>query len=325
MIWYTSKIMAKTPKNAAKPGTTKKKQSAAPHKVKHAVGEPASAQKSAKGRAILGVFRLSGQALRILATNWKVIGGIALLYCLLSALFAQSLSTAKDITSAPTPLDQPGGGWSSLAASTSVFVALLGSSGSVASGAALYQFFFALLFTLAIIWVLRQLYAGHAVRIRDGFYKGMTPLVQYVLVLLVVVLQLVPFIIGSIIYGSVTSNGIASTPLEQLLWLLAFLALTVASVYMVASSLFALYIVTLPDTTPLQALRAARQLVRGRRWTVVRKLVFLPVMLFVFLGVVMVPLLLFAAALAPWVFFALSGLLLPVVHSYMYAFYRELL
>jgi hypothetical protein len=94
---------------------------------------------------------------------------------------------------------------------------------------------------------------------------------------------------------------------------------------MVSSSIFALYIVTLPDVTPMQALRSARELVRYRRWSIARKVLFLPVSLLVIAAVIMVPVILLVTPASEWVFFILSMLSIAVIHSYMYSLYRELL
>ncbi len=51
-----------------------------------------------------------------------------------------------------------------------------------------------------------------------------------------------------------------------------FFLLAMLTLIYVKSSLFALYIVTLPDMTPMKALRSARELARYRRWTVLRKI-----------------------------------------------------
>jgi hypothetical protein len=97
------------------------------------------------------------------------------------------------------------------------------------------------------------------------------------------------------------------------------------SIYMVSASVFALYIVTLPDMTPRPALRAARDLVRFRRWTVIRRVFFLPLFLLLLLGVIIIPLILYAQAIVPIVFFMLSMLSILFIHTYLYTLYRELL
>ena len=77
--------------------------------------------------------------------------------------------------------------------------------------------------------------------------------------------------------------------------------------------------------TPFKALRSARQLVRGRRLAVLRKLLFLPLALFVIAIIIMVPVILVVAPVAQWLFFFLTMCALVVVHTYMYTVYRELL
>ena len=94
---------------------------------------------------------------------------------------------------------------------------------------------------------------------------------------------------------------------------------------MICSSLFALYIVTLPNVTPMKALRSARQLVLHRRFLVLRKILFMPLALLVLGAIIMIPLIIFLTFAAEWIFFLLSMFVLTVVHAYMYTLYRELL
>ena len=170
-----------------------------------------------------------------------------------------------------------------------------------------------------------SLEAGAVVRIKDAFYKGLYPLAPFILVLMVVGLQTVPLIVANTLFGFLFNNGLAVTLLEKILGALIFFLLALLTIYMVTSSLFALYIVTLPDIEPLQALRSARELVRFRRWTVMRKLLFLPLVLIIVGAVVVIPMILYLTVIAEWVYFFLSMFTLAVVHSYIYTLYRELL
>ena len=179
--------------------------------------------------------------------------------------------------------------------------------------------------SLAVIWALRQVLAGVRVRVRDAYYLGMYPLIPFILVLLVIAVQLLPLVIGGTIYGIVISNGIAVYTVEKLAFALLFILLALLSLYMLSSSLFALYIVTLPDMTPMKALRSARELVRHRRWTVLRKILCLPIILLIVAAVIMVPIIIVLTPLAQWVFFVLTMFAVAAVHTYMYTLYRELL
>ena len=73
------------------------------------------------------------------------------------------------------------------------------------------------------------------------------------------------------------------------------------------------------------ALRSARDLVRNRRWTIMRKVLFLPVMLLILGLVVILPIIYISAAAAGIAFFVLTMIAVLLIHSYMYRLYRELL
>lgn len=218
-----------------------------------------------------------------------------------------------------------GGNLGQLSAGLAVFAYLVTSSSGSSSPDTLGQTLVVVAVSLAIIWSLRQVGAGRRPRVKDAFYQGMYPLVPFVLVLTVVGLQLLPLLIGAGLYNLVTSNGIAVYAVEKVAWALLFGALALTSLYLVSSSVFGLYIATLPDMTPLEALRSARKLVRYRRWTVLRKLAFLPMALLLLAAVIMLPVILWLTPLAAWVFFGLTMVAIAVVHSYIYALYRELL
>jgi hypothetical protein len=274
-----------------------------------------------------GAFRLLGRSLRVLKRHWKLFLGIALIYGILNMVLVRGFSAGTDLATVKSTFRSAlGSGLGSFGSSVTVFVYLLGTTGNTTSAAAnAYQIMLAIIVSLALIWTLREAYAGHKTRIRDGFYRGMHPLVTFLLVLAVVALESAPMLVGMFLFLTVMNNGIAVGGLEQALWTMILLVLTLISLYMVTASLFALYIVALPDATPVQSLRAAAKLVRFRRWLIMRKIVFLPLALLVLAGIVMVPIILIVPAAAPWAFFVVSMLLLPVIHSYMYALYRALL
>lgn len=273
------------------------------------------------------VWRLTKTSWAILWQHRKLFIGIALIYGLLNLVLVRGLAGGTDVSSLKHNLSQAfTGQLGGLASALSVFAALVGSSGNGSSQTAgAYQLSLSIIISLAVIWALRQVLAGTPVRIRDAYYRGMYPLVPFILVLLVIGLQLLPLLIGSTLYNLVISNGIAVNLVEKLVWLMLFVLLALWSLYMLSSSLFALYIVTLPEMTPLKALRSARELVRGRRWTVLRKILCLPIILLIVAAIIMVPIIIVLTPLAQWIFFLLTMFALVAIHTYMYTLYRELL
>ncbi|MDB5170334.1 MAG: hypothetical protein JWO35_28 [Candidatus Saccharibacteria bacterium] len=285
---------------------------------------------AAKPRRIVklpNVWLLTKKATLTLWEHKRLFVAITLIYGLLNLVLVQGLASGTDVGSLKDQLSSVfTGNFGAIASSLSIFAVLVGSSGNGSSQTAgAYQLFIALITSLAIIWALRQVLLGNKLRARDAYYRGMYPLVPFILVLLIVGLQLIPLIVGSSLYSIVISNGIAVYFVEKLMWAVAFGLLGLLSAYMLSSSLFALYIVTLPDMTPMKALRSARELVRHRRWTVLRKVLCLPVILLVAAALIMVPIIIVLTPLAQWIFFLLTMFSLAAVHAYMYTLYRELL
>ncbi len=271
-------------------------------------------------------WKLLRGSLILLRQHWKLFLSITLIYGLLSIILVRGFGGLNLGDLKANLRSGLSGSYSNLSTAATLFTYLLGSSGSSSSPAGgVYQSLLVIVMSLVVIWSLRQVLADHKISVRDGFYKGMYPLVPFILVLFVIGLQLVPFAIGSWVYGTVINNGIAVSSPEKVSWLVLFFLLALLSLYMICSSLFALYIVTLPDMTPMKALRSARQLVLHRRWMVLRKILFLPVALLILGAVIMFPLVLWLTPLAEWVFFLLSMFVLVIVHTYMYSLYRELL
>ncbi len=267
------------------------------------------------------------KALRRLLVDWRLFGGIVLIYGLLTVILVRGLGTSTNLSDLKGSLHGLfNGRLAELTTGFTLFGALLSTAGNNGTPTAgVYQSVLMVVISLALIWTLRQRQAGNKIKVRDGFYMGMYPLIPFVLVLLVIGVQLLPFAAGGMLYNIVIGNGIAVTGVEKVAWGLLFFLLALASLFMLASSLFGLYIVTLPDMTPLKALRSARELVRFRRWTVLRKIILLPIMLLLIAAIVMLPLVLWLTPIAVWTFFLCTMASLAIVHAYMYTLYRELL
>lgn len=269
------------------------------------------------------IFKSSVSHLR---RNPKIYGSLFLVYFFLMLVFVKGVAFTSDLTTAKEILTEGLSGFSAnLAASFTIFNFLTTGNNSVDALSATYQSIILVITSLAIIWTFRQVYAGQKVTLQQSFYKSMYPLVPFLLVLVIIALQFLPVVAGSLLFNTMVTVGIATTAIEQLVWSILLFVLVVWSLYLVTVSIFALYVVTLPDMTPLRALRSAKRFIQYRRWTVMRKILFLPVILIVLTVLVMLPVIMTVTVIAEVVFFMLSAVLFIVAHSYMYALYRELL
>lgn len=253
--------------------------------------------------------------------------GIVFVYALLNFVFVRGFSSPLNATLAKQTIEESiGESLEGITAVGALFGAIVNSptnSGSETAG--LYQTILFLVVSLAVIWVYRMHAKGKKVTAKEAYYTGLYPIVPFLLVLLVLFLQLIPAYVGSIIYGIVTTNDIAVSGIEKAIFVIFYASLIMLSLYMVCSSLFALYVVTLPEMKPMQALRSSRQLVFSRRRSIFTKLLLLPVIAFILLIVVLVPFIYFLPVLAPWLyaFLSLSGVVF--LHAYLFTLYKELL
>ena len=284
----------------------------------------AKAKKEVRSRRPLsGSFKLITQVFKLLKQHWKTLGGIVLAYLILNIIFASGIS---NISSAVSTLKDNLSGSTNLHSAFSGFGTLVGSSGasSSATGSAL-QSVLIVLESLVIIWALRQLLAGEAIKVKQAYYHSTAPLVPFVLVIFMIIIQLLPVTLGAAVLSAVLTSAFSTGAMVTAIFSTLFAALAFWSIYMVSGSIFALYIVTLPDMQPRQALRSAKNLVHFRRWPIIRKVLFLPIFILVVMGAVIIPLILYATFLVVPVFYVLSMLTILFVHAYLYSLYRELI
>lgn len=286
----------------------------------------AKAKKDVRQRQpVIGSFRLTWRVLGIFKKHWKPLGGIVLVYLVLNIIFASGISNvSSSFDTIKTDLNTGGG--HALWHAAGGFASLVGSSGASSSttGSTLQSVLF-VLESLVIIWALRHLLSGQRISIKLAWYKAMAPLIPFLLVILVIIIQLLPVTVGGTVLAAVSTSVFTNTAWATGISIAVFVLLAAWSIYMVSASIFALYIVTLPDMQPRQALRSAKDLVRFRRLTVIRRVFFMPVFVILVMGIVIVPLILFAKRVVPEVFYVLSMLAILFFHSYLYSLYRDLL
>jgi hypothetical protein len=275
-----------------------------------------------------GGFRLTIQVVKTLKQFWKPLGGIVLVYLVLNIIFASGVSNLSsavgdikdNLNSTSSSQSHP------LAAAFSGFTSLVGSAGSSSSGTgSTLQGVLIVLESLVIIWALRQLLAGASIGVKQAYYQSMGPLVPFLLVVFVIVIQLLPISIGAGLFSLITTSIAGVSGLVMAIITVLFVLLAAWSFYMVSGSIFALYIVTLPGMHPKKALRSAKNLVKFRRLSVLWRVTFLPIFILVVMAVLIVPTILIFTPLVAPLFYVLGMLAILFVHTYLYSIYRSLI
>ena len=264
----------------------------------------------------------------VLRVNWRFFGGIALIYGVLLLVFVRGVGGGIDIEATKQSFSELVGQGNQAASTLALFGVLL-SGGDATNNeiVSLYQTIFVIVTSLAVVWGLRQAQSDNKTRlqVKDAFYKGMQPLIPVLLVLMLVTIQLSLISIAASIYTTVIEGGIAVLGIEKALWLLLIGLIILLALYLLSSSVLALYIVTLPNMTPLRSLRAAKKLVEHRRFAIIRRLLLMGIILMLLFGLVVIPAIAYVPVIAEPLFFLLSIVALPFIHAYVYNMYRSML
>jgi hypothetical protein len=149
-----------------------------------------------------------------------------------------------------------------------------------------------LLTWLTTVWVLRNVLAGHKVKLRDGLYNAGAPIISTFLVSLVLIIQLLPLAVALIAYSAAAASGLLAGGVEAMLFWIAAGLLAVLSLYLVTSTFIAMIVVTIPGMYPIRALKTAGDLVVGRRVRILLRLLWLAMGIVIAWAVVMVPIIL---------------------------------
>lgn len=192
-----------------------------------------------------------------------------------------------------------------------------------------------LLMWLTTVWLLRAFMAGKKPRLRDGLYNAGSPIVGTFLVFLVLLVQLLPLAIAFMAFAAASSTGLIDQGVESMVFWAVEILLIILSLYWLASTFFAMVIVTLPGMYPMQALKTAGDLVIGRRLRIFLRFIWVFALTFVLWVVIMVPLILFDGwlkgvwpaiswlPLVPVLLLAVASVSLMWVASYTYMLYRK--
>lgn len=181
-------------------------------------------------------------------------------------------------------------------------------------------------FSLVFIWMIRKLHAKPSqVTLKKAFYNGPRALIPFLGVISVMVLELMPAGLASILYITAQASTVTATETELLgVSVLLFLGI-IMSVYLISGSIFAPYIVTLPDIAPFVALRSSMRLLHIHRWVVLRKIFGFYALLLLLGFVITFPFIVWVPRFAEPAFFVISGFGFVVSHTFLYKLYRSML
>ena len=237
---------------------------------------------------------------KILFKNWKLFLPLLLIVVILNVIFVGIMSESnyiqfQDILD-ETSAEIAGGDIGNVAKAGLLLISTIttgGLSGESSEAATVFMVIIFLIIWLVTIFLLRHRLAGHEIKLRDGLYNAMTPLVSTFVVFVVAVIQCIPIFLLIIVFSAAVQTEFLATPFYALVFFIFAAAMIVLSGYLLSSSLIALIAVSAPGLYPLRALHTASDLMMGRRIKFIIRLIALIIALAIMWVIVMVPLIVF--------------------------------
>ena len=265
---------------------------------------------------------LLGKSFRMLKKDWRPYLAITVVYIFGLLVFVKSFSVGSIDRELADAASGQGLGVKLSAAATQVSGLVQNATASISAASGVYQIIITTIISLAFIFAFRIALSHEKPTAKKSLYSGMTPLVPYLLVLLMLGLHLIPIAIGAYLFSLAIGLLYGAEVVLAVIGLLLFLWWTM---FLLSHSIFALIIVTLPDMTPLKALRSAKQLVFKRRLLIWRKIILAALMIALAAVLLLAVFVLWIPQFASWAYFLFSVIILPLYHAFTYTLYREML
>jgi hypothetical protein len=288
-----------------------------------------------------GFFAFTFEVQKTLWSKKRIFLLLVLIYAVLSALLVGTASQATYTTLTSTLKVTSNGIFSgnvgALGSAGLLFASTITSSLSqnLTQIQQVYTAILVLMVWLSTVWLLRNILAGHKVKLRDGLYTSGSPILATFLVSLLLIVQLIPLAIAVIGFGAASESGLLSNGVEGLLFCVAAGLLIILSLYWITSTVFALIIVTLPGMYPYRAIKTAGDIVVGRRVRILMRLLWMAIVVIIFWAIVMIPVILIDTSIKnalpaiqnfptiPLFLLILSSMTVVWVSSYVYLLYRK--
>ena len=257
----------------------------------------------ARSLQLPGYFAFTHSVNKLLLKNKKTMLLLAAVYAILTVTLV-GIGSQETYTALSDTLEQTGsevfeGNFAQIGQAALLFVSI-GSSGLTSTPGEAQQVYIVLvglLVWLTTIWLLRNILAGHKVKLRDGLYNAGSPILATLLVVLVLVVQLIPLALAAIGYAAASATGLLTGGVATMLFWVAAGLLAIISLYWITSTFFALVIVTLPGMYPMRALRTAGDMVIGRRLRILLRILWMLIVTGIAGAVILIPAILITTGL----------------------------
>lgn len=244
-----------------------------------------------------GYWNLMGDVFRFMYQNKTIFRNLILIFALMGILFI-GLMDQNFISSLQAVVDTTNDGnfegfFGEIGKAGLIMTATFTSGGLVQSPNEVQQLIFAILILfiwLATVQLCRNILNGNKnYNLRDALYSCGAPIIPMMVISAVILFQMIPVFIATIVGAAARTTGILSSGVEQMVFFTAMLLLFSLSAFWVTGSIFAMIIVTIPGTYPFKALKIAGDMVSQRRLAILKRVLFLVFILVLLWLVIIIP------------------------------------
>lgn len=275
----------------------------------------------ARSLKLPGYWKFTGQVWGYLWSRKKVFGLLVVVYSIVSLLLG-GVTNQDSYQEISELINQSAGevlqgAWGTVGQAGVLLVSAFLTPNDLSSEQQIFLGICAVFLWLTTVWLLREMMAGRNPRLRDGLYSSGSPIAASLLVLMVGVLQLLPIALIALAYAGLSTVGLLDEGLGMMIiGTLAALTATL-SLYWMTPTFIALVVVTLPGMYPFRALRAAGDIVVGRRLRILYRILWLLLTIVIAWVSVMIPVVLLDTALKN-ALPAIAGLpIVPIFAAFM--------
>lgn len=275
-----------------------------------------------KAKKLPGFGSLLAKTWQELATFWRPLSGVTLVYGVLYFMLVLGFSLAVSYQDVSDTVNSQLGGSPGWLAKSSLTVVSLFTSSNQSDAGAMVQFTLFVIATLAFIWTLRQLRTLKHIRMRDAYFDGNARIIPTMLVMVLLLVPFIPAAIGSSIFAVVSSasNTLELTAVGAVAGILFFVTF-----YWLTAWLPAIYIVSLPKGTPIVAIKSAMKLTKKRRFWMLRNVLLFSILAFVAVFIFMIGVVSVIPVVSVVLAYIVGFVIFGITQTYLFTMYRSLL
>lgn len=249
----------------------------------------------ARSLRLPGYWAFALYVFRLLKRHWKLFLSLAMLYTIVSIALG-TLTSAEVYKQVGDALKEGAdsvvsGNISGVTQAGILAVAVFaGGGGQLSDVQQVFLVVAVILSWLTTVWLLREIMAGRTPRLRDGLYTAASPLIATILIGAYLLIQSLPLGLFVLVFAALSSVGLVTEGVPMFLISAVGVVTVALTLYWMISTFFALIIITLPGMYPAHALRAAGDMVIGRRLRIAFRLLWMLFIAAIIWFTVMIPL-----------------------------------